>query len=76
MTGIAYFSTGHEQTQYNRVCYFHSFGAFLAPKGSSYSELIKYITSIICVKFLFSIIFPTIQSNRLENRIDVCPELE
>ena len=31
--GVAHFSTSHEQTQLNRVCYFHFFGVFLASKG-------------------------------------------
>ena len=43
VTGVADLRTGHEQTQYNRVCYFHLFGVFLACKGSYYSELINFI---------------------------------
>ena len=31
-----------------RVCYFHIFGAFLAPKGSNYSEL-NYINPVYSV---------------------------
>ena len=29
---VANFITGHEQTQLNRVCYFHFFGEFLNSK--------------------------------------------
>ena len=37
---IAYFITGHEQTQLNRVCFLNFFAVFLTSKGSKYSELI------------------------------------
>ena len=37
MADVAYFSIG----QYNRVCYFYVFHAFLASKGSYYSEFIS-----------------------------------
>ena len=37
VAGVAHFSICHEQTKYNRVCYFHSFGVFPASKGSNYS---------------------------------------
>ena len=40
MASVAHVTTGHEQTQRNRVCYFHLFGVFLAFKGSNYLELI------------------------------------
>ena len=40
VASVAYFITGHEQTQCNRVCYFHFFGIFLASKRSDYSEFI------------------------------------
>ena len=40
MAGVAYFSKGHKQTQYNLVCYFHLFGVFFASKESNYSEFI------------------------------------
>ena len=37
MVGVAHFITGHEQTQYNLVCYFyfHFFDVVLASKGSN-----------------------------------------
>ena len=37
---VAPIIAGHEQTQLNRVCYFHYFGIFFASKESSYTELI------------------------------------
>ena len=40
MASDAHFSIGHEQTELNRVCYFHLHGVFLAFKVSFYSELI------------------------------------
>ena len=41
VTNVAYFSTCHEQTQLNRVCYFFCyFGEFLASKGFYHSKLI------------------------------------
>ena len=33
VAGVAYFITGHEQTQLSRISYFHFFAVFLAPKG-------------------------------------------
>ena len=41
MDGVAHFISGHEQTHFNRVCFFHFFGVVLASKESKYSELIK-----------------------------------
>ena len=32
VTGVAYFSTCHDQTQLNRACYFHFFGVLRASK--------------------------------------------
>ena len=32
MTSVAYIITGHEKTQFSRVCYFHFFDTFLASK--------------------------------------------
>ena len=40
VAGVANSITGHEQTQVNRVCYFHFSGVFLAPEGANNSELI------------------------------------
>ena len=40
VASVAYFITGHEQTQLNRDLFFHFFGVFLASKGSNYLELI------------------------------------
>ena len=37
---VAQFTTGHEQTQENRVCYFHLFDVVLSSKGSNLSEFI------------------------------------
>ena len=45
MAGVAHCSSGHEQAQYSRVCYFH---LFLASKGSNYSELIYLHCSWYC----------------------------
>ena len=42
MATVENFITGHEQTQLNRVCYFHFFDVFLAFKGSNYLELIYF----------------------------------
>ena len=39
VAGVAHFSIGHEQTQYNRVSNFQLFDVFLASKGSNYSDL-------------------------------------
>ena len=50
VAGVAYFVTGHEQTQYNRVCYFPFFDArnvFLASKGSDFSELIRSVNLLL-----------------------------
>ena len=32
VAGVAHLITGHEQTKYNRVCYFHFFDVLLASK--------------------------------------------
>ena len=37
MASVVHFITSPEQTQLNRVCYFHFFGVLLASKGSYYS---------------------------------------
>ena len=47
VASVAHFSTGHEQTQYNRVCYFHLFGVSLASMGSNYSELISTADGVV-----------------------------
>ena len=39
VASVASLITGHEQTQLNRVCYFHFFGMVNASKGSNKSEL-------------------------------------
>ena len=39
VASAVHFSTGPDQTQYNRV-YYHLFGVVLAFRGSNYSELI------------------------------------
>ena len=44
VAGIAHYSTGDEQTQYNRVHYLNLFGTFLPCKVSNYSELIYFVT--------------------------------
>ena len=38
VASVAYFITGHEQTQSNRVYYFLVFGVVLASKRSGFSE--------------------------------------
>ena len=43
MSGVAHFSSGHEQAQCNRIRYFPLFGLFLASKGYNLSELIHYL---------------------------------
>ena len=54
---MEHFSTGHEQTQYNRVCYFHLLCVFLVSKGSNLSELIsKSMTCNNPVAFILSAI--------------------
>ena len=47
MAGVAHFMTYHEQTQLDRVNYFHYFGVFLASNGPTYSELIVLESSVI-----------------------------
>ena len=49
--GVAHFMTDHEQTQLDRVNYFHFFGVFLASNGPTYSELIV-LESIVIVALL------------------------
>ena len=45
VVGVAYFITGNEQTQLNRVCYFRFFGICLAAIGSNYSDFYYYFVS-------------------------------
>ena len=47
---VAYFITGHEQTQMNQVCYFCFFSMFLASKESYYSKFITHyaFTYLLC----------------------------
>ena len=40
--------TGHEQTQYNQVSYFHLFRVFLASEGCNHSELIQFSPRTKC----------------------------
>ena len=50
MAIVAYFITGHEETQMNQVCYFRFFSVFLASKESYYLELITHygFTYLLC----------------------------
>ena len=52
MAGNAHFITGHEQTQFNRVCSFRFLDTVLASKGSDYSELC-YIKTNIYTSFAY-----------------------
>ena len=40
--------TSHEQTQYNRVCYFHLFGVFLVSKVSKYLSYLSPLQLVFC----------------------------
>ena len=45
MIDVEYFITSHDQTQSNRVCYFHLFGVVLASNESIFST---YWNDCIC----------------------------
>ena len=40
MASVAHSITASEQYKLNRICYFHSFGMFIASMGFNYSEII------------------------------------
>ena len=54
VAGVAHYITGHEQTQLNRVCYFHFFDVVIASKGSNLTKLCHIFIAYKMLSLSFS----------------------